>query len=609
MRHTISSAAPETAVISCINDAYLIEHFGEALVTGHRRVWGYISEATAGDLFEDRLYECYSVSDALRTMREWSLPLHPAERHLLVAELERVKFMGDEDPKFFFVRISRLETTMHVVGIKKSESDIVQIILRQLLERYDVMKTMTLADPQLTRQRLENTIRSACSQRRAHEIAKQWPAMCASAEPPYPHALVVGRGFWDGRAVGGGGMPRQQQQLQQHWSRGGGMLRQQQQLQQHWPRDGGMPRQQQQQHWSRGGGMSRQQQQQQQWSRGGGIPHQHQRSSHAFPPARQARQQQPLQQPSRGIPTIGGDGEDGSSPLSETFFSGDGGAVEEWLQSENVEMPMFSLLEGPQQSAPTAVALAAAAPAAEAMIGTRVFPDVSSKGVAEAPTSSAGAASAAVPAAAPATGGTVFPTTSVGGATKAPASADETAASKAAPATSGTVPSATPLRGEVGVRESSAGAASSDAVAEAAPLTGDTIAPDASVERAAMKLTSAAGSSSKICGERRASTHLFGPGTVFPLEVRYYNSSWPKHGSNSNSSSSSNSSGNGSSSSSNDTTRNHDSWWEATCVGALLRPFDLGKRCRRSARRGKTILGLDIPFNRGKAWRRMQHGG
>ena len=36
---------------------------------------------------------------------------------------------------------------------------------------------------------------------------------------------------------------------------------------------------------------------------------------------------------------------------------------------------MFPLLEGPQQSTPTAVALAAEAPAAEAMIGTRVFPD------------------------------------------------------------------------------------------------------------------------------------------------------------------------------------------------------------------------------------------
>ena len=85
---------------------------------------------------------------------------------------------------------------------------------------------------------------------------------------------------------------------------------------------------------------------------------------------------------------------------------------------------MFSLLEGPQQSASMAVELAAAAPAAEAMTGTHIFPDVSSKGVVKAPTSSAGAALAAVPAAAPATGGTVFSTTSVGGAVRAPAPTD-----------------------------------------------------------------------------------------------------------------------------------------------------------------------------------------
>ena len=206
-----------------MNDACLLGHFGEALVTDHRRAWGYISKATTGASFEDRLYECHTVSDARRTMREWSLPLYPAERHLLMAELERVQFMGDEDPNFFFARVSRPKTAMQAVRIKKSESDIVQIILRQLPGRYDVVKTITLADPQLTRQKLENTIRSVYSQRKAHKIAKQWPAMCASAEPPYPHALVVGRGFRDGGGMGGGGMPRQQQQLQQHWSRDGGM--------------------------------------------------------------------------------------------------------------------------------------------------------------------------------------------------------------------------------------------------------------------------------------------------------------------------------------------------------------------------------------------------
>ena len=122
LRHTISPDTPEIAVISCINDAYLFGHFGEALVTEHIRVWGYNCEATADAPFEDRLYECHSVSDALRTMREWALPLHPAERHLLVAELEGVQFMGDEDPKIFFARIFRLETTMRAVGIEKNET-------------------------------------------------------------------------------------------------------------------------------------------------------------------------------------------------------------------------------------------------------------------------------------------------------------------------------------------------------------------------------------------------------------------------------------------------------------------------------------------------------
>ena len=174
----------------------------------------------------------------------------------------------------------------------------------------------------------------------------------------------------------------------------------------------------------------------------------------------------------------------------------------------------------------------------------------------------------------------------------------------AAPATSDTVPSAAPIRGAVGARESSTGAASSDAAAEAAPSTGDTVAPDTSVERVARKLTLEAGSSSGICGERGASTHPFDPSTVFPQEVRYYKGSWLQHGSSSSSKNNSSSSSN-----SNDNTSNHDSWWDATCVGALLRPFDPGKRCRGSTRVEKAVLGLDLLFDRGKAWRRMQHGG
>ena len=147
----------------------------------------------------------------------------------------------------------------------------------------------------------------------------------------------------------------------------------------------------------------------------------------------QARHQQRLQPPSGTL-----------SPPTVVITDS---ASEQWLQSDNMEMPMFSPSEGQQQSAPTIVTLAAAAPDPEAVTGTRVFPAVSSKGVAEAPASSAGAALAVVPAAAPATGGTAFPTASVGGAARAPASADGIAALTAAPATGGLFPSLHQLGG------------------------------------------------------------------------------------------------------------------------------------------------------------------
>ena len=209
------------------------------------------------------------------------------------------------------------------------------------------------------------------------------------------------------------------------------------------------------------------------------------------------------------------------------------------------------------------------------------------RGAARAPSSADGIAALTV---APATGGTVPFAASVSG---APASSAVEAASAkaAASATSGNVPSAASVRRAVGARESSAGAVPSDAATEAAPSTDSIAAPAASTAREVKALASAAGSDGEICGERGASTHPFDPGTVCPLEVHHYNGSWLHHGS------------------SNDNTIDHDSWWDATCVGALLRPFDPGKRCRRSMRRAKAVLGVDRPFDRGKAWGRMQHGG
>ena len=279
-------------------------------------------------------------------------------------------------------------------------------------------------------------------------------------------------------------------------------------------------------------------------------------------------------------------------PLSEVFGSPESTEVDyhggplsevsgspEWLQTNNVEMPMFSLSEVPS-----------AAPAT----GGTVFPTASVGGTARAPASSAVVAASVESAAEPATGGTVPSAAPVGGAPASSAVVAASMESAAEPAISGTVPSAASVRGEVGGRESPAGTASSDAVAKAAPLAGDTAAPDASVERVAGKLTLKAGSCCEICGERGASTHPFDPGIMFPLEVRYASSS-------SSSTSNSNSSSSSSSSSS--------SHKGVAYAGALLRPFGPGKRCHGGARIEKAVRGLDLPFDRGKTWRRMQHGG
>ena len=174
--------------------------------------------------------------------------------------------------------------------------------------------------------------------------------------PSHPHALVVGRSCRDGGAVRVGVQRRDNIMV----SRGGGMPRQQQQPQQYWSRGGGMPQQQQQQ-------------QLQYWSRDGGIPQQHQRRSHAFPPARQARQPQPLQLPSRRIHTSGGDGEHGRNPLSAP--------ATEAVPDTSV-FPAASSKAVAEAATSSAGAASTAVPAAAPATGGTVFPTTSVGGAA-----------------------------------------------------------------------------------------------------------------------------------------------------------------------------------------------------------------------------------
>ena len=143
-------------------------------------------------------------------------------------------------------------------------------------------------------------------------------------------------------------------------------------------------------------------------------------------PPLQARHQRRLQPPSGTL----------SPPTAVILDS----AFEEWLQSNEIEMTMFSLSKGQGQQPPNSPASVGGALASSAVA----------------------AASAEI--------------------------------SVAEPATSGTAPSAASIRGAVDAREPSAGAVSLDAAAEVATLAGGNAASVASAARAARALASAAGS-------------------------------------------------------------------------------------------------------------------
>ena len=63
-----------------------------------------------------------------------------AEKALLVGQLETIQMFPGEDPELFLARVFEFINTMQVVGIKKSDGEIVQIIVGQLLDDYDVEK-------------------------------------------------------------------------------------------------------------------------------------------------------------------------------------------------------------------------------------------------------------------------------------------------------------------------------------------------------------------------------------------------------------------------------------------------------------------------------------
>ena len=596
--YTLDHAATPVPVKGDQRD--LILRYGEQPVQHAQAAWACLLDATAGAAFEERVLSAVTVRDAWCQILSWTGPSSEAETFFLERQLETVPNYGDENPKFFFSRVDQLLTRLRSANIHKTERQIVNILVRNLSDHYEIEKRSRLDSPLLRRQDVEHIVRASWATRKTRQLEHR----SASGATSNLHALVASGGFqtsrggYGGPRRGGGRSSGSGRGIQQSWSRGGGNhYANRQQLQQHprspskpltanfglggpfdggtnaggWPQEesppssnGSVPhcercgrkghmaricraplrfegtcgfcgqyghrmrhciRNQPAPHahvvaapidgggngsygggaYGRGygdgsysgsnNGYGTHRGPQQQYGSGsrsyrakpfvrhyrGGdgtaLWPQQQHGSRPFcsfgweqrgacrdgPPVNglahsiaQGQAQRDVEMdchvgpvskvsgpPERGGPPLQARHQRGLQPPSETLSPPaaviSDSASEECLQSNEMKMPMFSLSKGQRQQSPNSAASVRGAPASSA--------------VAAAPAESA-----------------------------------------AEPATSGPVPSAAPIRGVVGARESSDGAVSSDAAAEAAPSTGDTAAPAAPAARATRALASTAGS-------------------------------------------------------------------------------------------------------------------
>ena len=207
----------------------LISRYGEQPVQQAQAAWACLLDATAGAAFEERVLSAVTVKDAWSQILSWTGPSSEAEKLFLERQLETVPNYGDEDPKLFFSRVDKLLTRLRSVDIHKTERQIVNILVRNLSDHYEIEKRSRLDSPFLRRQDMEHIVRASWATRKTRQLEQR----STSGVTPNPHALVA-RGGYGGPRRGSGRSRVTGRGIHQSWSRGGGNhhANRQQQLQQ-----------------------------------------------------------------------------------------------------------------------------------------------------------------------------------------------------------------------------------------------------------------------------------------------------------------------------------------------------------------------------------------
>ena len=141
---------------------------------------------------QERLVSCTTVAEAWDALQSWVLPITSAEKSLLEAKLANVQYPPGGHPKMFFARIDSVLNKLRLVGVTKTEQQIIDVLMDRLPDRFRMEKVVLRAHPHLTRKFVESTIGDAYAAQRKETILKsstQSAAPVAKAAPKDPHAL------------------------------------------------------------------------------------------------------------------------------------------------------------------------------------------------------------------------------------------------------------------------------------------------------------------------------------------------------------------------------------------------------------------------------------
>ena len=148
----------------------LISRYGEQPVQQAQAGWACLLDATSGAGFEERVLSAMTVRDAWCQVFDWTGPSSESETLLLERQLETVRNYEDEDPNLFFSRVDQLLTRLPSIDAHKTEQQIVNILVRNLSNHYEIEKRSRLDSPFLRRRDVEHIVRASWASRKTRQL-------------------------------------------------------------------------------------------------------------------------------------------------------------------------------------------------------------------------------------------------------------------------------------------------------------------------------------------------------------------------------------------------------------------------------------------------------